>query len=327
MKYYVLLIFYSFLLYPVVSKANTPAAQNYASYHQQVIEAEKLIADERYKDALLVYENIFSTYDFIFLREYQVATQLALQLNNIQKATLYLKKGIASGWSIKSIKQNKYLTKLRKEAAWQPVRKEYRFLHKQYETHLDQQVRKQVKKMFAKDQWKALGALFSFTAKRQDRYAERKFASHSEQQLKKLIRILEKKHYPGEKLIGNNYWVATILSHHNSISKEYAQKDTLYQFLKPSLLTAINDGNMSPWEFAMIDDWYRAVKSNRSETGYGYLNSPFRSELDQVNELRKIAGLSSVETRNRLIDIETLTGMNLYLPGKPWLNGKILIKE
>lgn len=51
--------------------------QDYMNYHQNIIKAEKLIANEEYKEALLIYEQVFSSYDFIFLKEYQVATQLA----------------------------------------------------------------------------------------------------------------------------------------------------------------------------------------------------------------------------------------------------------
>jgi hypothetical protein len=118
----------------------------------------------------------------------------------------------------------------------------------------------------------------------------------------------------------------TILSHHNSISVEYAQRDTLYQFLKPKLLKAINDGQMSPFEFAIIDDWYLAVKNNRQEAGYGYLNPPSHSELSKSDALRQKVGLRTIEIRNRLVDIEHETGMNFYL-GNPWASGKINIKE
>jgi tetratricopeptide (TPR) repeat protein len=295
---------------------------DYAHYHSQIMEAEKLLADENYQQALEIYEDLFQTYPFIFLREYQVATQVALQLKDTAKAGDYLKKGIAAGWSRKSIKQNAYLSPLHKLLG-----KHYSLLNEQYQDGLDMEYRRQVKKMFGKDQMKALGALFTFSSKGQDRYAEKRFAPHSEKQLQQLIKMMAAKGYPGERLIGKNFWVTTILSHHNSISEQYVQADTLYSFIKPTLLSAIRSGYMSPEEFALIDDWYRAVKFNRQTEGYGYLNHPTRNSLSQINALRRQIGLSPVEIRNRLVDLEMKTGMRFYLPGAPWVEGKISITE
>lgn len=301
--------------------------QDYTQYHTQVIKAEKLVADRKYKEALVIYDQIFNSYDFVFLSEYRVATQLAIAVDDHKNAIHYLNAGIDAGWTLKSIKKNDYLKKLRVGAEWKSIKQTYKSKRHAYEATLNQPVRKKVKKMFSRDQWKAIGALFTFSSKRQDRYAEKKFAPQSENQITELISILNEFGYPGERLIGNNFWTTTILSHHNSISQAYVEQDTLYQFIKPMLLQAIKDGQMSPWEFALVDDWYRAVKSDRTEAGYGFLNSPTKSELASVNELRNQIGLRSVETRNGLIDIENLTGMNFYLGGRPWVDGKIVVND
>jgi hypothetical protein len=303
------------------------ANQDYTQYHHQVIEAELLIVDQKYQEALLMYEEIFNAYDFVFLNEYQVATQLAVAINDHEKAIKYLQEGIDAGWTLKSIKKNEYLKNLQTGPEWKSIKQTYKAKYSEYEAGLNQVVRKKVKKMYAQDQWKAIGALFTFSSKRQDRYAEKKFAPHSVKQMDKLISILKESGYPGERLIGNNYWMSTVLSHHNSISQAYVEQDTLYQFVKPKLVDALKAGQMSPWEFALVDDWYRAVKSDRNEAGYGFLNQPTKEKLATVNQLRDQIGLRSVETRNGLIDIENLTGMNFYIPGKPWVDGKIKIRE
>ncbi|MDO1450941.1 hypothetical protein Q0590_32000 [Rhodocytophaga aerolata] len=322
MKFCLTGLFYMLCFLVTLPAALAVTQPDYAQYHGQVMEAERLLAEEKYQQALVVYENLFHTYPFIFLREYQVATQLALQLKDTAKAGDYLKKGIAAGWSRKSIRKNTYLAPIQKD-----LREYYSSLNKQYQDRLDGEYRRQVKKMFAKDQWKALGALFTFSSKGQDRYAEKRFAPHSEKQVQQLIEMMAGKGYPGERLIGKNFWVTTILSHHNSISHRYVQADTLYPFIKPTLLAAIRSGYMSPEEFALIDDWYRAVKFNRQTEGYGYLNHPTRDGLSQVNALRRQIGLSPVEIRNRLVDLEMKTGMRFYLPGAPWVEGKISITE
>lgn len=299
-----LLLLYSF--FPLFASTAVEANKNkdYFQYHKQIRNAETQISEKNFKDALDQYERVFGTYDFIFLRDYQVATQLALHLDQNQKAIHYLKEGIAAGWELKAIKANQYLKPLRDGPEWKMIKKSFAERRKKYEAKLNQQVRDRVRKMFKKDQWKAIGALFRIGDKAQERYAERKFAPHSESQMVKLIEILEKHGYPGERLIGNDFWVSTIISHHNSISQKYAQKDTLYDFIKPKLIESIKNGQMSPYEYALIDDWYKTVVSDRTEVGYGFLNSPNRSTLSEINILRQRIGLRSIELRNKLVEVE-----------------------
>jgi hypothetical protein len=309
------------------TRSSDKSNEDYTQYHDHVIEAELLIVDQKYAEALLMYEEILNAYDFVFLNEYQIATQLAVAINDHEKAIKYLQEGIDAGWTLKSIKKNEYLKNLQTGPEWKSIKQTYKAKYSEYEAGLNPVLRKKVKKMYTQDQWKAIGALFTFSSKRQDRYAEKKFAPHSIKQMDKLISILNESGYPGERLIGNNYWMSTVLSHHNSISQAYVEQDTLYQFVKPKLVDALKAGQMSPWEFALVDDWYRAVKSDRNEAGYGFLNQPTKEKLTTVNQLRDQIGLRSVETRNGLVDIENLTGMNFYMPGKPWVDGKIKIRE
>ncbi len=292
---------------------NAGEHQDYEIYHQQVIKAETLIASENYTEALLLYEQLFIDYDFIFLREYQIASQLAFYDGNIQKSLEYIKQGILSGWEIKSIKKNEYLTPLFKDEAWKSIEKEYPNLQAQYESKLNQNIREQVKKMYTKDQKKALKALLRLSSKSQDKYAENKFAPHSEQQMAEFSAILESNGYPGEKLIGNSTWMSTILSHHNSISTAYNVKDTIYPKLQPKLIEALKNGQMSPYEYVAIDDWYRTVRYDRKEVTYGILDPPSASNLSKTNELREKIFVRPYELRDELMAIEENTGMSLYL--------------
>ena len=96
MKTFVL-TFLIFILSTNFKGAEIGDTTNYIQYHKQIIDAEKLIGEENFKAALSQYENVFSTYKFVFLRDYQVAAQLALFLNDKQKAFYYVKKGISAG--------------------------------------------------------------------------------------------------------------------------------------------------------------------------------------------------------------------------------------
>ncbi len=169
----------------------------------------------------------------------------------------------------------------------------------------------------------ALKALFKLSEEAQDKYAENKFAPHSEAQIATFTKLLETKGYPGELLIGNNYWASTLLSHHNSISQAYAEKDRLYPELREALMAALRRGEVSPFELALIEDWYQNVLHQRSEAFLGIVHPPSEENLGKVNAHRADFFLRSVEVRNKLVELEESTGMQFYLPGHPWIEGKI----
>jgi hypothetical protein len=296
---------------------------DYLTYHRQVMSAEKLISSENFIGALKVYNELFSDFDFVFLRDYKIATQLALFLNNNELSFEFLRRGASAGWEMKEIRKTRSLKKLQELPEWQDFENEYPGLYADYESSLNSELRSRVRKMFSKDQKKALGALFRIGSKSQDKYGEEKFAPHSEQQMKQLVEILSEFGYPGEKLIGNDYWASTILSHHNSISQGYASQDTIYPSLKPALEKALKQGEISPFELALIDEWYRSTLAQGPYMGYGILDPPTKSTLQNTNELRAEVFLRSVETRNGLVDIQDKTQMDFYLPGKGWIDGKI----
>lgn len=218
----------------------------------------------------MLYKQLFEEYDFIFVREYKVVTQLAFYLGRYKEAIVYLKKTIVGGWTKKSIQKNILPANLIRHADGKEVVGQYDSVRKIGQQRINVDVRTKVRHMFGKDQRKALGALFTFGSKAQDRYAEKRFVPHSEKQLKKRIAISDAHGFAGEKLIGNSMWAAVMLSHHNSISQRYALADTLYPFTRPRLVNAVQMGQMSPYEFALVDDWYVAVKSGRTEKQVGF---------------------------------------------------------
>jgi hypothetical protein len=315
-----------FFLVPIVAFTAFQANENpdYLEYHTQINEAERLLSEEEFGDALMRYGQVFKQYDFVFLRDYKVATQLALYLDDKITALDLLQKGMAAGWELKDIKKNNFLDPLQEGPEWNAIEQSYQNLHSQYKTRIDWDLREKVHGMFKKDQKKAMGALFRVGNKAKEKYGVKKFAAHSETQMSELISILNREGYPGEKIIGNNYWMSTIISHHNSFSLEHVMKDTLYSFIKPKLIMAIKKGELSPYEYALMDDWQIAVSSERTEPGYGFLMPPIEASLSKTNELRQAIGLRTIAVRNKLVDVAEKTGMNFYLPD--WIKGKITVE-
>jgi hypothetical protein len=295
--------------------------QNYTIYHHQITRAEKLITEERFNEALQVYETVIRSYEFIFLRDYQVACQLALMKGKVKESFGWMREGMKAGWKMKSIRKSNFLKKLKEYPEWKNIRDQYDSLHGIYLKRIDHHVRNEVNTMFRKDQRKALAALFKLSDKAQIRYGEKRFAPHSEQQFGKLIEIMNNMGYPGERMIGNEMWMNVILSHHNSISEQYNQEDTLYTYLKPRLQEALKTGYMSPYSYAIIEDWYLSVKSGHQESSYGYVGEIHNSdELINADRLRKELGIRSIEIRNRLIEIGKKTGMDFDLTGGLYLS-------
>lgn len=313
------------LSFCIVSSVIAQKQTDYMQYHRNIGSAEKLISNRKYAEALAVFEKVFDSYEYIFLRDYKAATQLALFLKDEAKAFVFMRSGISGGWTLKQIEANKFLAPLQKRKEWEIIKSDNDSLRNIHNKRLNQQLRAEVRAMFKHDQRLDFPYYLRIGQKAKERYAMRRFKPNSEKQLARLNEILNQYGYPGEKLIGNNIWMSTILSHHNSISTEYTRRDTLYTTLKPRLLIALSKGEISPDDYAIIEDWYIAVKFQRQKAAYGYLNPLLEDEVSKANELRQSIGLRSIEIRNALIDIQAETGMNFYLDGTLWVKRKINI--
>ncbi len=320
-KFTLTLILIGHLLFSTKSKAQ----ENYLNYHSKVIECEQLIVEGKHTSAINMFDSLFKQFDFLFLKDIKVATELSAYENDYKSGLEFTRLGIKAGWTLKSINKSKNLQSLKEYSEWSKIVSAYDSLHKIYLSKLNFRLKEQVHEMFKNDQKKALGAFIRIGQKSKRRYSERKFAPHSEEQLEHLNQILDEQGYPGEQLIGNDWWVSVILSHHNSISKEYNQNDTLYLNIRPRLIRAIEKGELHPYEFATIEDWRTAAMNNHDSTSYGFLGK-MKDELmlEKADLNRNEIGLRSIALRNDLLEIEKATGLNLYLP-KGWQNGKITI--
>ncbi|MCR9248880.1 MAG: hypothetical protein NXI20_00595 [bacterium] len=297
--------------------------ENYLDYHRKVTNCEQLITQEKYGAALTCLDSIFSEFDFIFLREIKLATELSIFQNDYLAAFKYLRIGISNGWSIKRIKSSKSLQILQEEPEWFELESNYDSLIQIYKNRINTDVRNQVRQMVKKDQKMAIGAFIRIREKSQNKYTRNKFAPHSERQMSRFQDILEKHGYPGEKIAGHNLWASIIVCHHNSISPDYNSKDTLYTSMRPWVLKALEKGEISPYEFAQMEDWKTAVLNDHKRSSFGFIGDVGSEEnLMEINQNRSAVGMRSTHLRNQLLDIEKSTGLNLYLP-KGWREGVI----
>lgn len=289
--------------------------QNYERYHEQVLEIEKYIAREKYDHALQGYQNLFDSYEFVFLRDYIVASQIALKVGQIGFCKVYMKEAIIRGWDIKHIKRNKFIRNNLPDEDWEEINQEYPELTYFFLTNLNYDLRKKVYKLYTKDQKMAIRAALRLNQKMIRRFCEKKYIPHSEKTVHELIEIIKTNGYPGEKVIGNSWWGSTILSHHNSIFPEYNLNDPLYEQINNLLFDAFKKGEISPYEMVLIDDWYRNVAFDCKESTYGIISCENNDEAS--NELREKFYYRSIELQLILEEIEEKTGMQLEL-GETW---------
>lgn len=302
-------------------------AQTYHTYHQQVIRSEELISEKKIGEARQSLDSLFQAYDFVFLREYQLATELSLYQEDYDAAFELLRLGVLNGWSMQSMKKSKSLKPLRKDPRWDTLTSDYDSLREVYKAKLKIELRKEAHEMLKGDQKIALKVFLIIGEKSKTKYASKKFKPYSEEVMTRLYAILDEHGYPGEKLIGNSWWTSVNLSHHNSFDREYTLKDTLYVNLRPKLEKALQKGELHPKDYAIMEDWRNATLTGHETSLYGFLGKiPDDSTLAKVNENRAKLGLKSIQLRNQLLTIEKESGLNLHLP-KGWQKGEIVVNS
>ena len=89
----------------VSTKSN--AQENYMNYHSKVIECEELIVEGKYTSAINKFDSLFNQFNFLFLRDIKVATELSAYDNDYKSGLNFVRLGIKAGWSLESINKNK----------------------------------------------------------------------------------------------------------------------------------------------------------------------------------------------------------------------------
>ncbi|HAA17796.1 MAG TPA: hypothetical protein DCR93_10960 [Cytophagales bacterium] len=310
-------------LFPTIFSYST-ATPSYSDYHRSVITIEELLVAKQFQEALAGYEQLLSTYDFVFLRDLVVASQLAAYQDEEETACAWIRRGIAAGWTWKGLKKVPVLKEKLSPESWQMLKEDYEALHAQYQSWAYTPLRDEMKTLVQADQRKAFRVFLRITDKGQTRAAERIAAPQSEQHVREIERIMNTHGYPGEQLIGNNTWGSMLLSHHNSISQAYTLQDELYPQLRPLLQAAWERGELSPYEWALMEDWRKVAVTEHQQTVYGFLGAIADAEAAQdVDRNRAKIGLRSLALRNALFDLAEETKINFYLPGGTWQPGKI----
>jgi arsenate reductase-like glutaredoxin family protein len=237
------------------------SAQNYLNYYETINKAEIANLDGNFKKSDSLYQTAFGLVVKPFKEDYLLASVNSEKLNDNSKTFDYLKKGISNGLTLKRIK--KILTEFQKSKEWKELNKEYDSLRENHLKTLNLPLRKEIKKMLAKDQASRHPIFGSGKKlKKVDNYNFNRLLEIIKENGGKWIgfstigEILPKGKYD---VTGN---IALMILHFNK--KQIEQ-------LKPYMIQAVMEGEMYPYHFARAIDYKNNCQIYGTYIDGGYL--------------------------------------------------------
>lgn len=109
--------------------SNLCAQANYFEYHKQINFAEEHVGNEQFSKALDIYNAVFGAYDYVFVKDYVIAAQIALLVNSEQKVSEYLERAIIEGYQCVCVERNPIFKDYITTNSWSAIKsreKEYR---------------------------------------------------------------------------------------------------------------------------------------------------------------------------------------------------------
>ena len=238
--------------------------QNYIPYFQKTAQAESAILDSNYFHAISIYDSIFINYDFVFPDDTYIAAQLASYLKLNEKCFLYLKKGIQNGLDLESSLQNYHLLNWSKTSEGLMMTGQLIDSLKMINSsRINWELKLKMVEMIKKDQEirdkseTFLNAMIFNHHLKPRLY--KKWKIQSTEFSEEILKLTKLYGFPSHKIIGtnderlvkkfrtssmSNY--ATIILYHN---------DNSWNLLKDELYTQLEQGNITPKQYALIRDF------------------------------------------------------------------------
>jgi len=302
-------------LIPILCSGQT---KNYLDYHNEIIKAEEYIVARQFSESLKIYRNLTDTYEHVFLRDIKVAAQLSAYINDTDNLFYFLEKGMRKGCTAKEIMKKETLTKFKADNRWERLKASQDRFKKEFENSINLELRKEIKKMLAEDQKRAIRVALTPVKKWRERYTNQKFVPNNRAQVRRINQIIDQVGYPGEKIIGGESWATVMISHN--------EHDTIYNELRPKLYSAFGRGEISAIELAIIESWRSVVNTGWKDKSFVIWEQEIdKNEALHADSLRSSIGLRSIELNNKLIDTEKELKMKFYL--SPSHGGRIIVKQ
>ena len=291
---------------------------NYLNYHKEIIRAEEYIVKKQFAESLKIYRLLSEEYEHLFLRDCKVAAQLAAYTGDAENLFFFLERGMKKGWTLKEIIRNRSFKKFKYDKRWAYLESNQDRFKENFYQGINTQLRTEIRKMFVKDQKRALRVALTPIKKWRERYTKCKFVPNNRVQVRRINKIIDQFGYPGEKIIGDKSWATVIISHN--------EHDTIYYELESKLYSAFERGEISPIDLAIIETWRTGVNTGWKDKSFIIFKEQIGvQEATHADSLRQSIGLRNIELNNKLIQIQNELKMNFYL--SPFHGGLITIKE
>ncbi|MCX2741374.1 hypothetical protein [Pontibacter anaerobius] len=190
------LFLYFILLVLLQQHAVAQEAPDYTQvYHPVINQAELLIVDGKYEEALQAYHEAFEAVPSPFARDYYNAAICALLLQERKKTFNYLEELVQKGVSLEYLERQPVLDSLRATRHWRKFAKKYPKRRRKYDEKLNQELRADLDELYARDQ-------YFRQAKGGWRVHGDTIRQIEKANVQKLLGWVEEYGYPGEDLIG-----------------------------------------------------------------------------------------------------------------------------
>lgn len=320
-------VFFFFL----ILNSTFAAPASYLAYTQQITNVSLLVFEGKEQEALQKFDSLFDAYPYIFASHTYLGLQLAGKLKNEPLGYKYLRRAFLTGVPAYLVRRDSLISGLKtlNPRQWNRTMAQYDSLHQIYLNTLHTPLKHSVDSLYEIDQ--ALTDRLNQSVILRPVYWIR-WNRQNKRHVAFLANLIRHSGYPGEKQTGITtldftdslhcrYGVNCFISNHKTLFMFIHYFSRKRNDLNALLLPEVASGNMSAYEYAVINDFlaewskgaYRHYYHNEWHQG-----AP--EDQAQINENRKRLGLCSLQQREAFrtywkdISKNRLEYKTIYLP-------------
>ncbi len=293
--------------------------EDYLVYHDYINRGDEKIIEEDFSSALILYDSAFSQFEYVFVKDFVMAAQLAAILEERARCMEYIIQAMNGGYKLYCIEELYYIRQLLTDLDWDQLREDESKCRKKYMSSVDWDLN---------IKWTKRYRMMNDARPWEDKEVCENY--------KYLFSRKETEPFPSARIIGiddenmdRTYMTSNIGSmlhdcaanNEKVISTLYAVEDPFRDFGMEYFLNAIRSGDLHPNEmFRILNyksndlDCHLTTNSSEDVQDIVLCCSPDHPEydLERINADRKKIGLCSLETERRKFQFSYKSGNRLW---------------